>query len=436
METRYYFIYVLVFIIEPVLWHIVLGKVFTRKYEKKYYILSGFILFLIFYIKQMLIFNNVHNDTVSVMSMLLQIVYIYCMVKYLYKTTTVESLISVGVISLVSIVTDSVTFMVLFLILDLTVEEVTTFGMSNIFISFVARALEIIIYLIFIYRIPRKVYKLIVSNKEIIPVFVINLVIDIPILSIYNNSQAANFNIELLQMLYLVSLLVFSITTFYIVFILLKIRKKDDQNSLKISKMEMQLQMYSEISEVTDNLRKLRHDMGTHLGLMKSLCEQKKYEDLSSLINDLYREVQIAEDIIILDNKSVAALLNQKYKIAKEKGIELKSTIMIVNFKMKDVDTCSMLSNILDNAIEATEKCANGYVHLFIGPEEQGYMIKCENSFKDVPLMKKNKFITTKENSSLHGLGIEIIKDIVKKYQGVCRFYYKSNCFYVEVHMP
>lgn len=436
MSICYNFYYVAAFIVEPILWIIALSKSFQRKYDKKYYILSGVVLFLIFYVKQMLLFNNIHSKIISAISLPVQIVYLYVIIKLMFTTTIIESLITVGVFSLISIITDSVTFMVLMPILNVSLEDVSGVGVVNLLMSYVARILEIFIYVMFLSKIPSKMKKIVVNNKEIIPVIVANFVIDIPILIIYNNIELVNFNLKFLQILYLGSLIIFSITTFYVIFIFLKARKKENESLLKINKMEMQLQMYSEISAISDNLRKMRHDMGVHIGLLKSLCEQSKYDELQKVLNKLYKDVQIAEDIIILENKSIAALLNQKCKIAKEKGVKITPLIMIADFKMDEIDACSVLSNILDNAIEAASKVNEGYVHLSINPNEQGYSINCENSFLDVPVMKKNRFLTTKQNIALHGLGIEIVRDIVKKYHGISRFYYKENCFFVEIHIP
>ena len=93
--------------------------------------------------------------------------------------------------------------------------------------------------------------------------------------------------------------------------------------------------------------------------------------------------------------------------------------------------------NILDNAIEAAEKTpGKKYIDLMIQRTEEGCIISCENSMGAVPVTRKERFITTKENALDHGIGIENIKEIVSSYRGQINFDYDDNMFNVKVIMP
>ena len=79
----------------------------------------------------------------------------------------------------------------------------------------------------------------------------------------------------------------------------------------------------------------------------------------------------------------------------------------------------ALLSNLCDNAIEAASKVKNGEVHLYIMKKKAYLKIVIENSTDGNILQKNPEFETDKKNTQLHGLGIKIIKNIVKLYDGM-----------------
>ena len=44
-------------------------------------------------------------------------------------------------------------------------------------------------------------------------------------------------------------------------------------------------------------------------------------------------------------------------------------------------------------------------------------------------LMKQSKFITTKHDRDLHGLGLTCVEEAIKHYDGICKFLYKMENF-------
>ena len=73
------------------------------------------------------------------------------------------------------------------------------------------------------------------------------------------------------------------------------------------------------------------------------------------------------------------------------------------------------MGNLIDNALEACENQNQKYIDLTIKEINHLLIIKVINSYKD---MLPKKFITTKKDKSLHGIGLENVKNLVKKYNG------------------
>ena len=104
------------------------------------------------------------------------------------------------------------------------------------------------------------------------------------------------------------------------------------------------------------------------------------------------------------------------------------------NNTIRNVDICTILVNLLDNAIEACEKIDNSedrYIKLSISSLGGMVVIKVENScsqfvFDDGQIVELK---TTKNDSKSHGYGLKIVKAIANKYNGELEIRHDSKKF-------
>ena len=89
--------------------------------------------------------------------------------------------------------------------------------------------------------------------------------------------------------------------------------------------------------------------------------------------------------------------------------------------KIDAVDLSSLLSNLLDNAIESAAQTSSPFVKLAILKYNAYYTICVDNSYggkKCLDESASGMLISTKFDSALHGYGTQIISDIAQKYDG------------------
>ena len=58
----------------------------------------------------------------------------------------------------------------------------------------------------------------------------------------------------------------------------------------------------------------------------------------------------------------------------------------------------------------------------------------CESVETDI-LINNPNLVTSKKNKKIHGIGINSVRDIVHKYNGVMNFEQKSDKFYVYISL-
>lgn len=89
---------------------------------------------------------------------------------------------------------------------------------------------------------------------------------------------------------------------------------------------------------------------------------------------------------------------------------------------------------MLDNAIEAAEKCEPGRrrIALEISGVNGMFLLHMENTSAQKPVVKNGKLRSSKEEEG-HGFGMENMRRIVENYGGIFRWEYTEQEFRTEI---
>ena len=101
-------------------------------------------------------------------------------------------------------------------------------------------------------------------------------------------------------------------------------------------------------------------------------------------------------------------------------------------------DMCTIISNLLNNAIEACEKIQEDkrIIEFEIAGYNSQIFISVRNSYDMESIInQKQKFITTKEDKLNHGIGLENVRRTVKKYDGDMRISQVNERFIVSINI-
>lgn len=197
-------------------------------------------------------------------------------------------------------------------------------------------------------------------------------------------------------------------------------------------------QMYRSLSEEREIQKARAHDYLNHLNVLLALAEHNNSVEEIKYIKEQIGASSEIVDIIDTGNAVINAVLNYKYREAKKKSIIMPLIIDdLSNLKISESDIVTILSNILDNAIEATEKCDNKKIVLQISKQDQKHLLYIDSSNTCLPdLFIEEKHHTTKENKENHGYGISNIKYTVEKNNGECIIDQKDGIFRIIITIP
>jgi len=213
--------------------------------------------------------------------------------------------------------------------------------------------------------------------------------------------------------------------------------------------LENQQKIYEEknlgnIENMYEKIKILKHDMKHHNEVITTQINyipevnnsQKNHiNDIISYISGVSKNIDIIKTSIYTGNRTIDNLINYKLGIAAEKNIKTETIIDKNISGIADTDLCSILGNLLDNAIEACEKCNfdNKIIVLHITIKNPCILISVKNSIAKSVLADNPNLITEKQEKEFHGIGIKSIKTIAEKYFGRFNIREEENFFVAEV---
>lgn len=228
-------------------------------------------------------------------------------------------------------------------------------------------------------------------------------------------------------LIYLVNAMIFIILVRYSDAII-----REQKQELALTKSSAEQQSYEHLQQMTEQYKQYIHDMNGYLGTMRSLVEQSKSQDLMSIFHQIGAREEELRDQNYSSNYILDAMIRERVRRSKEKHILFTIDIkqgVYVDF-IDTLDMISMFGNLLDNALEAAGKCDRGWVHmkLFMG-NDHFMVLEVKNNFNHVIRRQGNKYLTTKENESSHGYGLENVRELVEKYGGLLETEAQSKVF-------
>lgn len=203
------------------------------------------------------------------------------------------------------------------------------------------------------------------------------------------------------------------------------------EKHLMEQRQELTMASFENLRRQHEEVMMLRHDMLRHFRTLHDMGgDERRTEYLSELIG----QNQNIRPVVESGNEMLDIILNGKLSAAVDAGIrvDVPRAAAPAQLRLSDPDLCTLVMNIVDNAISAASKAEMPFMKLNIY-EKAGYLVLlCENSFDPQAAETEVK----KETVPKHGLGLKIIRNIVDKYEGVIREEAADGLFNIEIVIP
>lgn len=231
------------------------------------------------------------------------------------------------------------------------------------------------------------------------------------------------------------NILIFSVFDRYV-----ESAEKLRQQELVITRMELEEKRYEQIETVNQEHAGFLHDIKHYMRTIGELAVESKENEIVKILSELQIKVSDAETKMYCPNRMLNTILNEKMKEADEKHIKMKLTIEpeFMIDQIENMDLIVIMGNLLDNAIEAAQKCEQGYVNVYLFAQNNAYfsVLKIVNNFVGEVKTKDDRSLTCKEDKSKHGFGIQNVIATAEKYNGYLNIFHNDGTFTAIVILP
>lgn len=230
-----------------------------------------------------------------------------------------------------------------------------------------------------------------------------------------------------------------NIAVFYLVCDVAQKEKVLRENQILEWEAENKLKLYEQISENVKKQRMLSHEFRNQINIIQGLCEGEQINELKKYLTDLNGTFQGDINCFETRNVIVNTVLNEKYYSAVDNGILFVCmTGDMSGLRISDQDIALILSNLLNNAIEACQQCSEKkMIKIKMLNKESNFILSIRNTYCGNICRKDDQFLSTKQNDNgNHGYGLKNVIKVIKKYGGEYVIKTNENEFVISINIP
>lgn len=200
--------------------------------------------------------------------------------------------------------------------------------------------------------------------------------------------------------------------------------------------LEEQVAHYQYLSEREQNTRRFRHDFKSHMAMAKQLYLDGKQEEFETYFREMTERIATFGNRVTVNNDIADAIINRYYDEAEQNGImmEVEGHFPGVCY-ISAYDLCTVLSNLLGNAIDAEKEAGGKTIYCGVRYDETQIFIVVKNDYINTIKQTDNRFLSTKGGLRHQGFGIVNVNEVVRKNKGHVVYDAKNSRFVVRLSL-
>ncbi len=228
----------------------------------------------------------------------------------------------------------------------------------------------------------------------------------------------------------------FVTSSFYFVFVLLYYTETQKQTNIQRERDMLETQFkksqteFASLRQLQQNAATYRHDMRHHFALLQGLASEGRIEEIKKYLRTAQSDIDVITPIRFCENETVNLILSAFAAKAKQSEILLTVDAKLPDsLSFSDTELCSLLSNALENAIQASVRIEDSNkrcIKLRMYSKNTKICIDIRNSYHTEPIFHQGFPVS---NEQYHGFGTKSMAHIVEKHGGVFRFSVKDGWF-------
>lgn len=198
--------------------------------------------------------------------------------------------------------------------------------------------------------------------------------------------------------------------------------------------LSMQQQRYESLKAAIEEARQARHDLRHQLNQISALAETGDLDGLKAYLAKTAARIPDL-DMNFCENRAADSVVGYYCALAKREGVPFCAKLDLPQvLPVDEIDLCLVLSNLLENAFEASLRTAPARRRIELTAYLHGNslaLIQVENTYDGVIREKDGVFLSSKRKGD--GVGLQSVRHIAEKSGGVSTVTYQDGLFCAKV---
>lgn len=413
--------YLLVYLFEAFIAYIYFSGSFEIKYKTHITVAVTVTLYLIGYIINVKTDNNIFLNA-----------FIFFAVNFicgilLYDTKIYGALLHSSVLLGIMISTELITESGATLLFDIPIDAYRDSVYALMILGAISKISYLIVCKLISSVIKHKSVSVANNLKKNLPLFLYPIMSVIMLASFLYISYLYDFSEKLNLIFVIISVISLALSCFVFIF---NQNVQQQESELRVLQAEKQKEtlnqtFYEILEKKNEEQRIVAHDIKHHFAAINSMDSVGEIKAYLSTVQPQYNKYKF---IGKTQNKMFDLVLSKYAHICENENIEFNVDVRVSNLSfIADNDLVSLISNALDNAVEAVKACSKPYINLRTKNDDDFIFLNVVNSCSSKPKEDGDRLLTTKPNAELHGYGMKSIQRTAKKYNGHCQWYYEGK---------
>ena len=277
--------------------------------------------------------------------------------------------------------------------------------------------MPILIYLLSTNKFIKKIkFSKSFSKYKSINIIILNLFVFFLFIKVLMSNEL--MNTKIIIPITILGLILIGINCYFYVYLYKTLNEK--------KKSEIKTSFNPLINDLMGKLKANEHEYKNHLNTIWSIAQVTNQEEikekLQEYISNIVDDTEEFSMLLNVENTIIKAVLYNKGQRAEKLGVKYTYNVKsnLKNISLDNSELTVILSNLLNNAIEATSMIKKKELEVFIDEDNKYYSINVKNRTEGVKLSDLSNIFkmgySTKGEG--RGYGLYNVKNIVDKYKG------------------
>lgn len=176
--------------------------------------------------------------------------------------------------------------------------------------------------------------------------------------------------------------------------------------------------------------RRMTHEFTNHLEGVRALLQSGKNEEANEYIATLLPRIYTGTAVVNTHNPLVDAILNEKYAQAEKQGTLINFYLdNLEKIPLSEQDFVVVLSNLLNNALEASQHEQNGLIEIKMRHQDENFILVVRNKVTTPVGFLPSGLPKSTKAGALHGYGLKNVVAIMERAKAQYSFCCENNWF-------